>query len=151
MARARFLAPWHQPDLLAALEEEGRSVEELRALKGKPAIYHCLSRVVDRRFVLGEAEKDQFVRYMRLYERFCQVRVLTFCVMSNHFHILLEVPAVPEDRGESWTDEELLRHLEFLYSEREMSELRWKLEYYRQNKMEGAAKAFRERFFARMW
>src|SRR5210317_576409 len=134
MARARFLAPWHQPDLLAALEEEGRSVEELRALKGKPAIYHCLSRVVDRRFVLGEAEKEQFVRYMRDYERFCQVRVLAFCVMSNHFHILLEVPMAPEDRGADWSDETLLEHLAGLYSTQQLGALRWELEHYRKQK-----------------
>ena len=27
--------------------------------------YHCLSRVVDRQFILHEAEKDQFVSLMR--------------------------------------------------------------------------------------
>ena len=42
MANPRFLAPWHQPDLIAALEAEGLSVEELAALKGKPAIYHVV-------------------------------------------------------------------------------------------------------------
>ena len=81
------------------LEAEGLSVEELAALKGKPAIYHCVSRVVDRRFVLGDAEREQFVAYMRTYERFCGVRVLAFCVMSNHFHILLEVPAAAGGAG----------------------------------------------------
>ncbi|MCK5924075.1 MAG: transposase, partial [Methylococcales bacterium] len=40
----------------------------------------------------GDVEKEQFVRLMRLYEAFCGVRVLSFCVMSNHFHILVEVP-----------------------------------------------------------
>jgi len=55
MAQARFLAPWHQPDLIAALEAEGLSVEELAALKGKPAIYHCVSRVVGREFRPGGA------------------------------------------------------------------------------------------------
>ena len=37
------------------------------------ALYHCLSRVVDRRKVLGEAEKEQFVRLMRLYEKLYRV------------------------------------------------------------------------------
>ena len=111
MPKPRYLAPWQQPDVMAILEAEGLSVEELAALKGKPAIYHCISRVVDRRFVLGEAEKEQFVAYMRLYERFCEVRVLAFCVMSNHFHILLEVPMAPEERGADWSDERLLEHL----------------------------------------
>jgi len=27
---------------------------------GKPAIYHCISRVVDRRFVFGDEEREQF-------------------------------------------------------------------------------------------
>jgi hypothetical protein len=33
------------------------------------AIYHCVSRIVNRDMVLGEAEKEQFVKYMRLYAR----------------------------------------------------------------------------------
>ena len=60
------------------------------------AFYHCVSRVVNRDFVFGEAEKETFVRLMRLYERFCGVRVVTFCVMSNHFHLLVGVPKKPE-------------------------------------------------------
>jgi hypothetical protein len=34
--------------------------------------YHCLSRVVDRQFILHETEKDQFVSLMREYEAFCE-------------------------------------------------------------------------------
>ena len=126
-------------------------MEELAALKGKPAIYHCVSRVVDRRFALGDTEREQFVRYMRAYERFCGVRVLTFCVMSNHFHILLEVPAAPEGRGADWSDERLLEHLSGLYSKQQMGALRWELEHYRKQRNTAAAEAFRERYFRRMW
>jgi putative transposase len=60
------------------------------------ALYHCYSRVVDRRMIFGDAEKEQFVAFMRLYERLCGVRVLTHCVMGNHFHLLVEVPKPPE-------------------------------------------------------
>jgi len=31
-----------------------------------------------------------------MYEKLHGVRVITFCIMSNHFHILLEVPKPPE-------------------------------------------------------
>ena len=151
MPKARLLAPWHQPDLIAMLEAEGLSVEELAALKGKPAIYHCVSRVVNREFVLGDQEREQFVAYMRSYERFCGLRVLAFCVMSNHFHILLEVPAAPEERGADWSDEELLDHLSRLYSKPQMGALRWELEHYREQGNTAAAEAFRERYFRRMW
>ena len=61
------------------------------------AYYHCISRVVDRQFVFGPAEKEQFIEFMRLYERFCGVRVVTYCVMSNHFHVLVEVPQRPAE------------------------------------------------------
>ena len=37
-----------------------------------------------------------FVHFMRMYERLCGVRVVTFCVMANHFHLLVEVPRKPE-------------------------------------------------------
>ena len=45
---------------------------------------------------------------MRMYERFSGCRVLSSCVMSNHFHILLEVP--PKG-AEGLSDGELLERL----------------------------------------
>ena len=77
-------------------------------------IYHCISRVVDRRFVFEERECEAFRMYMRMYENFSGCRVLSYCVMSNHFHLLLEVPPMV-DGGLS--DEELLGRLGGLYSE----------------------------------
>ena len=54
--------------------------------------YHVINRVVDRRFVLGSEEKEKFRMFMRMAENFSGCRVLSYCVMSNHFHLLLEVP-----------------------------------------------------------
>ena len=74
-------------------------------------LYHCISRVVDRQFVLGREQKDVFVRMMREYEDFCGVRVLSYCIMSNHFHLLVEVP--PKEKGAAVTlsDEDFLARL----------------------------------------
>jgi putative transposase len=58
-------------------------------------VYHCISRVVDRRMVLGPEEKEAFVEMMRAFEALHQVQILTFCVMSNHFHLLMRVPQRP--------------------------------------------------------
>jgi REP element-mobilizing transposase RayT len=80
----------------------------------KPAIYHCISRVVDRRFVFGDAEREQFRIYLRMYENFTGCRILSYCIMSNHFHILLEVP--PMSQG-GLSDEELLKRLRAIYSD----------------------------------
>ena len=52
--------------------------------------------------------------YMRMYENFSGCRVLSYCVMSNHFHLLLEVP--PMAKG-GLSDEVLLQRLSGLYSE----------------------------------
>ena len=95
MSSKRFLSPWKN------------SLE-------KPVIYHCVSRVVDRRFVLKEEEREKFRMFMRMVENFSGCRVLSYCLMSNHFHILLEVPPAP---AEGVSDGEILRRLGAIYSE----------------------------------
>ncbi len=65
-----------------------------------------MTRVVERRFAFGDREKERFVEILRAYEEFCGVQVLTFCVMSNHFHVLLHVPKRPETMPD---DAELVR------------------------------------------
>ncbi len=49
-----------------------------------------------------------------MYENFSGCRVLSYAILSNHFHILLEVPPMPQG---GLSDAELLRRLVFLYSE----------------------------------
>ena len=86
----------------------------------KRAIYHCVSRVVDRRFVLGDEEREHFRTFMRMQENFTGCRVLSYCVMSNHFHLLLEVPPagalVLDDEG-------LLKRLLTVYSDAFVAEV----------------------------
>ena len=89
MRRARWLANWQNSS-------------------SKPVIYHLISRVVDRRFVFGDSEREHFRMFMRMQENFSGCRVLSYCVMSNHFHILLEVPPMPAG---GVSDEELLKRL----------------------------------------
>ena len=58
-------------------------------------VYHSVSRVIQRRFVFGDLERERFVEILREDEEFCGVRLRTYCVMSNHFHVLVEVPKRP--------------------------------------------------------
>ncbi len=88
--------------------------------------YHCVSRIVDRRFIFNAAEKEFFVSSMRKLEAFLDVRVLTYCVMSNHFHLLVEVPS-PEE-VERLTLESLRRRLPLLYSGPALAEARAELD-----------------------
>jgi putative transposase len=87
---------------------------EWRKAAGKPVLYHVLSRVVDRRFVFGTEEKEKFRTLMRMQENFTGCRVLSYCLMDNHFHLLLEVP--PMAQG-GISDHELLRRLSAVYGE----------------------------------
>src|ERR1700679_155330 len=90
------------------------------------AYYHCISRVVGRAFLLGALEKENFVRLLRKYEVFCGLRVVTFCVMDNHFHLLLEIPQRPQSLP---SDEELLARVRVLNGAGAARELRQALEH----------------------
>ena len=69
--------------------------------------YHVLSRVIERRFILGEQEQEHFRKLMRAQEAFSGVRVLTWNCMSNHFHMLVAV----ESRESEEVQAELARLL----------------------------------------
>ncbi|MDK3160315.1 transposase [Kamptonema cortianum] len=107
--------------------------------------YHCLSRVVDRRFILGKREKEQFCKMMRAVERFCGVKVVTYAVMSNHFHILVGTPGSLEI-----TDAELFERLEAAYPPGWVNAHRQVMEEYRKEGKDELAEAYRQRFLKRM-
>ena len=86
----------------------------------KPAIYHCLSRVVGQDFVLEVDEREHFRMLMRMCEKFTGCRVLSYCLMSNHFHVLLEVSPMPEG---GISDQELLERLGVFYNEVQVAEI----------------------------
>jgi putative transposase len=79
---------------------------------------HCISWVVDRRFVFDELEQDKFRVFMRMQENFSGCRILSYCLMSNHFHLLLEMPPMPVG---GIADEELLKRLLAIYNEAEVA------------------------------
>ena len=154
MSAKRYLAPWGRAAAAArALAAAGGGgappdAEALAALEGRAAIYHCVSRAVWREMAFGAAEKERFVRALRKWEAFSRVRVLTYCVMGNHFHVLVEVPERPEKDP---SDGELLEHLGLIYGAKKLAEIRWELEQYRGQGNHAAAEALRERFLRRMW
>ncbi len=79
-----------------------------------PACYHCYGRCVNKERLLADGEaKDRFVAELRRVAAFCGVEVLTFCVMSNHYHILVRV----DPRAKEVEDEELVRRFRALYGE----------------------------------
>jgi REP element-mobilizing transposase RayT len=117
---------------------------------GTTGYYHCISRVVDRQFVLGPQEKEQLVTLMRRYEVFCGVKVITYCVMSNHFHILVEVPERPARTGLP-NDAELVALVRKAKDSYGSGTLQQDLQRLRAEGAHAAAETLRERFLSRMW
>jgi hypothetical protein len=75
--------------------------------------------------VLEVDEREHFRMLMRMCEKFTGCRVLSYCLMSNHFHVLLEVLPLPEG---GIPDQELLQRLGVFYSEAQVSEVAKELE-----------------------
>ncbi|MBK1833035.1 chemotaxis protein CheW [Roseibacillus ishigakijimensis] len=105
---------------------------------------------MNRDFVLGEMEKAKFSEFMRLYERLYGLRIVSYCLMSNHFHLLVEVPQRPADEALP-DDEGLIAHVEKCLGGKAATNLRWELEHYRAQSNNQAAEELRESWFARMW
>ncbi len=112
------------------------------------AIYHCYSRVVDGNFVLRFAEKERFVRLLREAAAFCGVRVLTFCVLDNHFHILVEVPGRPAQLPGA---ESVLAKLEALTSRQDIQRLRGEIAALRSRGDAVGERDLLQRYWRRMW
>lgn len=80
--------------------------------------FHVVSRVVDRRLVFGDEEKGSFLRILRQQEDFSGIEILSYCLMGNHFHLLLHIPVRPGEISE----EEVRRRMGSIYSKEKMTE-----------------------------
>jgi len=132
---------------------KARWLAEWRKAAGKPVFYHVISRVVDRRFALGPEEKEKFRTLMRMQEKFTGCRAVSYCLMDNHFHILLEVPPMAEG---GLSDEGLLKRLSAIYHEafvdgvaKELADARTAI-YVDESGLDEAVKAIHQRFTYRM-
>lgn len=79
-------------------------------VEGQRGGYHVMSRTSCGQYLFDDEAKRVFVEMLRRQAGFCGVDVLAYCVMGNHFHLLV---AVPEDVA--ITDAELLRRYRLLY------------------------------------
>jgi REP element-mobilizing transposase RayT len=87
---------------------------------------------------------------MRGYEGFCGVRVVTFCVLSNHFHLLVEVPRRPPP-DQLPDDKELVKRVQMAACSYDAGTLAENLKRFREEGHDAYAEELRERFFSRMW
>jgi len=128
MRRPRILAPHHH----------------------KTAFYHCVSRVVNRDFVLGDREKQVFLSLMRLYEGLYGLRILSYCLMSNHFHILVEVPQRPT-QDKMFSSKQLVEHVRLHLGGDQADSLAEQLQALEARGALAEVEELCEKWFSRMW
>jgi putative transposase len=74
------------------------------------ADYHCTSRTVNGERVITDVAKEVLRRQIWQVADYCGVQILTYVVMTNHFHVVLRVPQLT-----AVSDAELLRRYRVLY------------------------------------
>ena len=74
------------------------------------AVYHCMSRTVNGERLLDDVAKEVLRKQLWQIADYCGLEVITYAVMSNHFHVLVRVSQKP-----AITDTELVRRYRVLY------------------------------------
>jgi REP element-mobilizing transposase RayT len=106
------------------------------------AVYHCISRIVGEEYLLDDGCKETFRSYMWQQADFAGLQILTYCLMTNHIHILLRVLAPSEI-----SDTELIERVQALYGPEARETLRLREDLERRGKI---PRKTRERLLKRM-
>lgn len=78
------------------------------------AIYHCISRTVNGERIFDDQAKERLRIMLWEVADFSGVEVLTYCIMSNHLHVLVRTPS--EDASANLSHAELVRRYRRIYS-----------------------------------
>ena len=113
--------------------------------------YHTMSRIIERRFVFKNPVAAAKLRQIIFNQAAMSgVRVLTYTIMSNHFHLLLAVDE-PEENRKKLDDEAILKRLSYVTRKESLMEIRQTLQLLKQHSPERAYLEYRQRLLARMW
>ena len=73
-------------------------------------VYHCITRTVNGEKKFDGIEKEMLRKQLWQVADYCGVQVITYAILSNHFHVLVRVP-----QKAAVSDVELLRRFGVLY------------------------------------
>ncbi|QQL45601.1 transposase [Sulfuriroseicoccus oceanibius] len=121
--------------------------------KGRDACYHVMSRTVGGDVFFDDVEKEALRKLIWKMARFSMVKVVTYAVMGNHFHVLAVVPDAEktlEKFRQPGGEKLLLKHISCLYSLDAVQILESQLQTLRKRGEERARQEIIERLLARM-
>ena len=110
------------------------------------AYYHVMNRILERRYILKEDVAEKFRSLMRQVEAFSGVQVVTYCIMTNHVHLLLRVP-----ERKALSDSEMLDRLQVLSSKKAYAEFMDQWNRMVEQKSETGLDELRQSVMARMF
>jgi len=116
---------------------------------GASNYYHVMSRAIEGRMIFDDLAKEKFRKLLGAHLSFAGIECVTFCLMGNHFHLLIEVPS-DRDELRQMDDEAFLKRLRLVHPARSVDEIAEQLARLREQGAEQSAAELRERFFARM-
>jgi putative transposase len=74
------------------------------------AVYHCMSRTVNGERLFDAVAREVLRRQLWQVADYCGVEIVTYAILSNHFHVLVRIPL-----WEQPSDAELIRRFRVLY------------------------------------
>ena len=111
---------------------------------------HLISRALDRQMIFDDKAKEKFRQLLAQQLAFSQIKLVTFCIMSNHWHLLVTLDTAEPNPLQDAPDSILLDHLGLIYSDTELQKITWQLESFRDGGFEEAATALRQKYLDRM-
>jgi putative transposase len=117
-----------------------------RAKVDGAAYYHVMNRILERRYILKDEVAEKFRALMRQVEAFSGVQVVTYCIMTNHVHLLLRVP-----QRMALADKELHARLEGLASPAAFAAFMDQWNRMAEQKSESGLEELRQSVLARMF
>jgi REP element-mobilizing transposase RayT len=135
------------------LRDPGRMHRRLIGAHGECSQFHVMSRTAGGAMLFGDEEKEAFRILMWRMARFSGVEILTYCLMGNHFHLLVRVPKREQflqrfecDEPGGAGERRLLEHLKLLYSKAYLSRLGREVEELRRQGREAEVQRVFDRY-----
>ena len=79
-------------------------------ISDEKAVYHVMSRTALNGYPLEDVEKDFMLGLMKRFSALYFTEILGFCLMGNHFHLLVKM--FPDNR---YTDKDIQKRFELFY------------------------------------
>ena len=96
--------------------------------------HHLISRIAHKVYFMTDEVRNDFIEMIRRSADFCGIQLVAWCIMSNHFHLLVYLP-----EAEQLDESEILRRYCVLKGKSRLAVLEKELSKLRENKDGGEA------------